>query len=95
MLLAASIVFTYYTTWAMLLVCIFETSLCNLIVNVFLQPFFDASSPIHAWFPAREWAVRLPAFILVVGLAGIGAFFGNTIIKENRKKAQQARLRTA
>jgi len=77
MLLAASIVFVYYTIWAILL------------------PFFDATSPIHGYFPAREWAIRLPAFVLVAGLAVIGTFIGSTIIKENRKKAQKARLRTA
>jgi len=60
-----------------------------------LVPFFDASSPIHAWFPPREWAVRLPAFILVVGLAAIGAFIGSTIIRENRKQAEKAKLRAA
>ncbi|KDR81630.1 hypothetical protein GALMADRAFT_239699 [Galerina marginata CBS 339.88] len=77
MLLVASFVFTYYTTWAMIL------------------PFFDSSNPIHSWFPAREWAVRLPAFILVVALSAIGMFLGSTIVKENRKKAERARLRTA
>jgi len=60
-----------------------------------LLPFFDTSNPIHGWFLPREWAVRLPAFILVVGLSAIGFFLGSTIMKENRKKAQQARLRTA
>jgi len=60
-----------------------------------LLPLFDASSPIHGFFPPREWAVRLPAFILVVGMSGIGFFVGSTIIKENRKKAEKARLRTA
>ncbi|KAF5365633.1 hypothetical protein D9758_003323 [Tetrapyrgos nigripes] len=77
MLLAASVVFVYYTTWALFL------------------PFFDTSSQIHDLFPPREWAVRLPAFILVVGLSGIGFFVGNTILKEQRKAAQKARLRTA
>ncbi|KAF9454512.1 dolichol phosphate-mannose biosynthesis regulatory [Macrolepiota fuliginosa MF-IS2] len=77
MLLAASVVFTYYTTWAILL------------------PFFDSSSQIHNFFPAREWAVRLPAFILVLGLSVIGGFIGKTIAKENKKKAEKARLRTA
>jgi len=77
MLLTASIVFVYYTIWAILL------------------PFFDATNPIHDYFPAREWAIRLPAFILVMGLAVIGSFIGSTIIKENRKKAQKTRLRTA
>ncbi|KXN89238.1 Dolichol phosphate-mannose biosynthesis regulatory protein [Leucoagaricus sp. SymC.cos] len=75
MLLAASVVFTYYTTWAILL------------------PFFDPSSQIHNFFPSREWAVRLPAIILVVGLTVIGLFVGQTIAKENRKKAEKARLR--
>jgi len=75
MLLAASFVFTYYTTWAVLL------------------PFFDSSSPIHSWFPVREWAVRVPAFILVIGLTTIGIFVGYTISEENKKKAQKARLR--
>ncbi|PBK78203.1 hypothetical protein ARMSODRAFT_873888, partial [Armillaria solidipes] len=77
MLLAAAVVFTYYTTWAILL------------------PFFDPASQIHDFFPAREWAVRLPAFILVVGLSVIGFFIGSTVIKEKRKQAQKARLRTA
>ncbi|KAJ7709878.1 dolichol phosphate-mannose biosynthesis regulatory [Mycena rosella] len=77
MLLAAAVIFTYYTTWAMLL------------------PFFDSSSEIHNFFPAREWAVRLPAGILLVGVTAIGTFVGLTIVRENRKKAQRARLRTA
>jgi dolichyl-phosphate mannosyltransferase polypeptide 2 regulatory subunit len=59
------------------------------------QPFFDSSSPIHGWFPSREWVVRLPAFLLAVGLSSIGAFLGSTIVQENRKRVQQARLRTA
>ncbi|KAI6036560.1 hypothetical protein PISMIDRAFT_26142 [Pisolithus microcarpus 441] len=60
-----------------------------------LLPFFDISSPIHDYFPAREWAVRLPAFILVVGLSGIGFFVGFTIANEKKKKALKAKLRAA
>jgi len=77
MLLTASIVFVYYTVWAIVL------------------PFFDTTSPIHGYFPAREWAIRLPAFILVVGMAVIGTFIGSTVVKEKRKKTQKLRLRTA
>ncbi|KAF7294901.1 Dolichol phosphate-mannose biosynthesis regulatory protein [Mycena indigotica] len=77
MLLAAAVVFTYYTMWAMLL------------------PFFDPTSEIHAYFPSREWAVRIPAFILVVGISAIGAFVGSTVLKEQRKRAKQARMRAA
>jgi len=60
-----------------------------------LLPLIDPSNPIHNFFPAREWAIRLPAFLLVLGLTAIGLFIGSTIIKENKKKAQRARLRTA
>jgi len=52
-----------------------------------LLPFFDVANPIHSWFLPREWAVRLPAFILVVGLSAIGLFLGSTIMKESRKKS--------
>ncbi|KAF9652864.1 dolichol phosphate-mannose biosynthesis regulatory [Thelephora ganbajun] len=60
-----------------------------------ILPLIDSSSPVHDYFPDREWAVRLPAFLLVVGLTAIGLFVGLTIVKENKKKAQKARLRTA
>jgi dolichyl-phosphate mannosyltransferase polypeptide 2 regulatory subunit len=62
---------------------------------VTFQPFFDSSNAIHSWFPPREWAARLPAFMLVVGLSAIGLFLGSTIIKEKRRKAEQAILRMA
>lgn len=94
MLLVASTVFTYYTTWAMLLVRFSNLPLFCLCFTTF-QPFFDSSNPIHSWFPPREWAVRLPAFILVLGLSAIGFFLGSTIIKEKQRKAQQAKLRMA
>jgi len=77
MLLAASVVFVYYTAWAILL------------------PFFDPSSQLHDFFPPREWAIRLPAFILIIGLSAIGIFVGSTIVKENRRKALKAKLRAA
>ncbi|KAI0093925.1 dolichol phosphate-mannose biosynthesis regulatory, partial [Irpex rosettiformis] len=47
-----------------------------------ILPFFDASSPIHAWFPVREWAVRIPAFTLVLGMSAIGFFVGSKIIHD-------------
>jgi dolichyl-phosphate mannosyltransferase polypeptide 2 regulatory subunit len=93
MLLAASTVFIYYTIWALLLV---RSDLCHLTsISHLSQPFFATSNPIHSYFPPREWAVRLPAFILVVGLTGIGIFVGRTIMKEREKQALKARMRAA
>ncbi|GJE90814.1 dolichol phosphate-mannose biosynthesis regulatory [Phanerochaete sordida] len=50
-----------------------------------LLPFFDASSPVHQWFPSREWAVRIPAFILVVGLSAIGMLLGFKVIQDHSR----------
>jgi len=49
-----------------------------------LLPFFDESSPIHAWFLSKEWAARIPAFILVVGISTIGLFLGARIVASHR-----------
>lgn len=69
---------------------------CKLLfIYPLYEPFFDSSSYIHGLFPPREWAVRLPAFILVLGLTVIGIFAGRTIAQENKRKAEKARLRTA
>jgi len=91
MLLTAVFVFTYYTTWALLLV---NTTLIASHIRLLThlqQPLLPADSGLHDKFPPREWAVRLPAFILLVGLTGIGGFLGMTMMKEaQKKKAKRA-----
>ncbi|KLO18780.1 hypothetical protein SCHPADRAFT_819264 [Schizopora paradoxa] len=68
---------------------------CYYTVWAMLLPFLDKTSPIHDYFPPREWAVRLPAFIFVVGVGSIGSFIGMTIRAENQKKVLKARQRAA
>jgi dolichyl-phosphate mannosyltransferase polypeptide 2 regulatory subunit len=70
-------------------------SVSNLNFLTARKPFIGISSPIHEWFPAREWAIRIPAIILIVGLWTVGGFIGLTVVKENRRKAEKARLRAA
>ncbi|KAF8609902.1 hypothetical protein BDV93DRAFT_425333, partial [Ceratobasidium sp. AG-I] len=55
-----------------------------------IMPFFPADHPLQSLFPAREWAVRLPAFLLCVGLAAIGSFVGMVMVKEGRKQRAKA-----
>lgn len=98
MILAAAFVFCYYTVWAMLLVRGMLESLRKRLIYAFLfleQPFLEKTNPIHDYFPPREWAVRLPAFIFVAGVGSIGSFIGMTIRAENKKKALKARQRAA
>jgi dolichol phosphate-mannose biosynthesis regulatory protein len=98
MLLVAAVVFAYYTTWALILVRGHLPSLARLSShrNVPVsQPLLDTSSPLHSFFPPREWAIRIPAFILIVGLSVVGIFVGFTILKEKKRKAEKAKMRTA
>jgi dolichyl-phosphate mannosyltransferase polypeptide 2 regulatory subunit len=96
MLFTASVVFVYYTVWAILLVRspLLDPPFPPLITS-FDQPLIEKSSPIHDFFPSREWAVRLPAFVLVASISAVGIFVGTTIVQENRRKAEKAKLRTA
>ncbi len=54
--------------------------------NMYLQPILDESSPVHAWFPSREWALRIPAFIVVLGISAIGLFLGARIIHDGSEE---------
>lgn len=60
-----------------------------------ILPFFPADHPLQSLFPAREWAVRLPAFLLCAGLAAIGSFVGMVMVKEGRKQRAKAAARQA
>jgi dolichyl-phosphate mannosyltransferase polypeptide 2 regulatory subunit len=50
------------------------------------KPFFPQAHPIHGYFLSREWALRIPAFILVLGMSVIGLFVGSVISTEKKKK---------
>ncbi|KAF9815311.1 hypothetical protein IEO21_04674 [Rhodonia placenta] len=54
-----------------------------------LLPFFDESSPVHDMFPSREWAVRIPAFVLVTGISAIAIFIGLAIVSERKPRRGQ------
>ncbi|KAI5453664.1 Dolichol phosphate-mannose biosynthesis regulatory protein [Naganishia albida] len=72
----------------MLFVAIFVFSYYT--VWALLTPFLDPSSTIHGYFPPREYAVRLPASLLVLGGAVVALFIGNVMWKESRKRKLRA-----
>lgn len=55
------------------------------------QPFLEPTNAVHDYFPAREWAVRLPAFLLLSGITGISLFFGRVMMAEARKRRGQGK----
>ncbi|KAL9023824.1 MAG: hypothetical protein Q9196_006948 [Gyalolechia fulgens] len=56
-----------------------------------LMPFVDAGHPLHDFFPARVWAIRIPVILILLGSAVVGSFLGMVMIKGNRKQAAKAK----
>ncbi|ODQ51397.1 hypothetical protein SAICODRAFT_46525, partial [Saitoella complicata NRRL Y-17804] len=47
---------------------------------ILLMPFVDADHPVHALFPPREWAIRIPVVICLLGMTIVGSFLGMVMI---------------
>ncbi|GFZ47705.1 hypothetical protein JCM24511_05452 [Saitozyma sp. JCM 24511] len=54
-------------------------------------PFLSPTSPLHAFFPPREWAIRLPLLLLLTAVSGVGLFFARIVMGEARKKRGQGK----
>ncbi|WWC86937.1 uncharacterized protein L201_001817 [Kwoniella dendrophila CBS 6074] len=52
-----------------------------------LLPFISNDSSIHELFPSREWAIKLPLFLLLSGITAVGLFFARVLLSEARKKS--------
>ncbi|CEQ39414.1 SPOSA6832_00951 [Sporobolomyces salmonicolor] len=59
-----------------------------------LTPFLPPS-PLLSLFPDREWAVRIPVLILLVGLSAVGMTTGCLLIETAKRKRQAAGGRSA
>lgn len=102
MLIVATTVFLYYTTWTLLMVLLPLLSPIQLTLHPFtilsllttplpLQPFVDQGHPLHDFFPPRVWAIRIPVILMLLGSAVVGSFLSVVMIRSNRKKAAKAR----
>ncbi|OAQ70168.1 dolichol phosphate-mannose biosynthesis regulatory protein (DPM2) domain-containing protein [Pochonia chlamydosporia 170] len=76
MLVAASVVFLYYTIWTL------------------IMPFVDEYHALQDFFLPREWAIRIPVILVLLGSAVVGSFLGLVMIRSNRKKAAKAKAAT-
>jgi dolichol phosphate-mannose biosynthesis regulatory protein len=65
------------------------------VLLISLQPLLPVDSPLHAKFPPREWAVRLPAAILLVGLTAIGGLLGMVMMKQAQKDKAKRAMKSA
>ncbi|KAI1313641.1 dolichol phosphate-mannose biosynthesis regulatory protein [Xylaria venustula] len=55
------------------------------------MPFVDLDHPLHSFFPPREWAIRIPVILILLGSAVVGSFLSVVMIRSNRKKAAKAK----
>ena len=93
MLVAATVIFLYYTTWTLLMVGL-HAKMCSCGANL-AKPFVDPGHPLHDLFPPRVWAIRIPVILLLLGSAVVGSFLSVVMIKSNRKKAAKAKAAAA
>ena len=94
MLVAASVVFLYYTIWTLAMVCFPSPFRLMRRLQQCLtpcQPFVDSDHPLQNFFPPRVWAIRIPVILILFGGAVVGSFLSIVMIRSNRKKAAKAK----
>mmetsp|Transcript_1150 Transcript_1150/g.1863 ORF Transcript_1150/g.1863 Transcript_1150/m.1863 type:complete len:83 (-) Transcript_1150:32-280(-) len=56
---------------------------------VFVVPYLDKSNILNSWFPPHQYAIAIPATLLVFGIVLISLFVSYVFIKQSRKKKHQ------
>ncbi|XP_046307709.1 dolichol phosphate-mannose biosynthesis regulatory protein isoform X1 [Marmota monax] len=90
------IIFTYYTAWVILLVCLPPPPSAHLPPSLDLEvdplhhPFIDNEHVIHKFFLPRAYAVAIPLAAGLLLLLFVGLFITYIMLKNQRvtKKAQ-------
>lgn len=96
MLVAATVVFLYYTVWTLLMVRTQSLRCGPPFANSrHPQPFVDDDHPLQNFFLPRVWAIRIPVILILLGSAVVGSFLGMVMIRSNRKKAAKAKAAAA
>ncbi|KAG7124296.1 Dolichol phosphate-mannose biosynthesis regulatory protein like [Verticillium longisporum] len=89
MLVAASVIFTYYTIWTLLIPFVDDDHPLQSLFPA--RPFVDDDHPLQSLFPARVWAIRIPVILILLASAVVGSFLGTVMIRSNKKKAAKAK----
>eukprot|EP01040_Poterioochromonas_malhamensis_P004008 gene4008-4287_t len=56
---------------------------------VLILPFIEKKNVIYNYFLPQEYAIAIPAILLVTGIVVIGSFIGYVLIKESSKKKKK------
>ncbi|BFZ56920.1 Dolichol phosphate-mannose biosynthesis regulatory protein [Savitreella phatthalungensis] len=60
---------------------------------VLVMPFVDQGHPLHELFPPREWAIRIPVVLILVGGGLVGSFISMVMIRTARKQAGKSKTK--
>jgi dolichol phosphate-mannose biosynthesis regulatory protein len=70
-------------------------SLSGSFVTLANQPFVDEPHLLYSFFPPREWAIRIPVILLLLGSTVVGTFIGLVMLRAAQKeKAKQQAKKT-
>lgn len=48
-------------------------------------PFTDESSALNKFFLPREYAIKIPVLLLILGITAVGSFIGMVMVKSLQK----------
>jgi len=91
-----TILYIYYTLWTLLTVRVPSSSpplllLCPTRSFDYAQPLLPSDSPIQSLFPSREWAIKIPVLILLVGFSSVGMIVGWILVETGKGKRRKWR----
>ncbi|KAG9302163.1 hypothetical protein G9A89_020597 [Geosiphon pyriformis] len=55
-----------------------------------IMPFVDEDHPLHEYFPDRDYAIRIPVVLLLIGLTVVSTFLALVMIKSGKKGQKKA-----
>lgn len=58
---------------------------------VLVLPFVDDGSILQKGFLPRDYAIKIPLLLLLIGGLGVGSFIASVLIKESNKKKEKAK----
>ncbi|ODV87390.1 hypothetical protein CANARDRAFT_26789 [[Candida] arabinofermentans NRRL YB-2248] len=58
-------------------------------VWTFVLPFINEESFIQLLFPPRDFAIKIPVLLLILGTSLVGLFIGSVLVKAQKKKSKK------
>ncbi|GME82143.1 unnamed protein product [Ambrosiozyma monospora] len=57
-------------------------------VWTFALPLLENDNPLQKFFLPRDYAIKIPVILLIIGVTLVGSFIGSVLLKSSQKKKQ-------